>query len=171
MRKKLKDCGGMTFVEILCAVVILVLLCLLTSTGLNMALNSYVKLTAESETQLLMNSLMDAISDKLRYCVVTKDASGDYISSVGEVGLTPDGKVTMGGQELLPDGAYGNDGAWGTDLRYKVETVEVKPDYNGSRPVFTIKIKVKGAPAATEGIDAMTEDFTVQCLNPLKTES
>ena len=37
MRKKLKDSGGLTMVETLCAVVILVLLCLMLNSGLSMA--------------------------------------------------------------------------------------------------------------------------------------
>lgn len=71
MRKKLKENGGFSMVEMLCAVVILVLLCLLTSSGLSMAMQSYRDVTAESEIQVLLNDLSDALADKLRYAIVT----------------------------------------------------------------------------------------------------
>lgn len=71
MRKKLKECGGFTMVEMLCVVAILVLLCLMVDSGLSLAMRSYRDIVAESETQLLLNDLSDALSDKLRYAIVT----------------------------------------------------------------------------------------------------
>lgn len=71
MRRKLKENGGFSIVEMLCAVVILVLLCLLINSGLSMAMKSYRDVTAESETRLLLNDLSDALADRLRYAVVT----------------------------------------------------------------------------------------------------
>lgn len=173
MKKKLKDNGGLTLVEMLCVIPILMLLCLLANTGFNLAVDSLRERTAGSETQLLLSSLSNALADKLRYCVVTYTIDEDtsvktYNLSIGEVEVT-DGKVTVGGKKLLFDGAYGNDGTYGADTRYTVETAEVTAATGGPRPVFTVKLKVRGTPEVTKHIEAETE-FTVRCLNPIKRE-
>lgn len=157
--------------EMLCVIPILILLCLLANTGFNMAVDSLRERTAGSETQLLLSSLSNALADKLRYCVVTEDASGGtpaYNWSIGEVEVT-DGMVTVDGKKLLFDGAYGNDGTYGADTRYTVETAEVTAATGGPRPIFTVKLKVRGMPDVTKHIEAETE-FTVRCLNPIKKE-
>lgn len=79
MRRKLKDTGGFTLVEMLCAVAILVMLCLLMSTGISMAVKSYRDITAESETELLVSTITDALADKLRYCMVTEKTKTDEV--------------------------------------------------------------------------------------------
>lgn len=71
MTRKWKENGGFTMVEMLCTVAILVMLCLLVSAGFNMAMRSYRDVTAESEAQLLLNDLSNALADKLRYAIVT----------------------------------------------------------------------------------------------------
>ena len=48
MRKKLRGEGGLTLVELLAAVVILILLGLLLNTGLQMAVRTYRAVTAQS---------------------------------------------------------------------------------------------------------------------------
>ena len=138
MRKKLKDTSGLTMVEMLCAVLILILLVLMINTGIHMAIRNYYSLTSESETDLLLSSLTDSLADKLRYAVVTKetvtDESGastvkytlfmggekitlDFAAtgaSLDElVGLKDDMVVVKSAEgaadkKLLPDAAYGN---------------------------------------------------------------
>lgn len=169
MKKKLKADSGLTLVEMLCVIPILMLLCLLANTGFNLAVDSLRERTAGSETQLLLSSLTNALTDKLRYCVVTEDTSGGTNWSIGAVEITTDGKVTVGGKKLLYDGAYGNDGTNGADTRYTVETAAVTADTTGPRPIFTVNLKVRGTPSATQHIKAETE-FTVRCLNPIKKE-
>lgn len=170
MRKKLKDTGGLTMVELLCATAILVLLILMMNTGINMAVKSYRDITAESEVELLLSSLTDALTDKLRYCVVNEDET----YSVGEVIIDAVGMVTVGGNKLLPDGAYGDGtptaaGYIGTytaaqveESGTKVPIVTYDPDTNR----FTVKFTVK---SEETGI-TRTADFTVRCLNPVKKE-
>lgn len=169
MRKKLKDTSGLTMVEMLCATVILVLLCLMMSTGMQMALKSYHTLTAESETQLLLSSLTDALSDKLRYCVMTEKTGGSKENSIGKVGFF-DGKVivTEPGADptlLLPAGAYGEANADG-NRRYQVETLVLDPIDSAPMPVFTVTLKVKDTQT---GIFKETT-LSVRCLNPVKKE-
>ena len=93
MRKKLKDADGLTMIEMLCAVVILVLLVLMMNTGMHMAVRNYYSLTSESETELLLNSLTDTLADKLRYAVVTKT------EAPGAGGVTTY-ELFMGGEKI-----------------------------------------------------------------------
>ena len=102
VRKKLKDIGGLTMVEMLCAVIILVLLVLMMNTGMHMAVRNYYSLTSESETELLLSSLTDALADKLRYAVLMRE------TETVDAGGTSMQKVTynlfMGGEKIqLPN--------------------------------------------------------------------
>ena len=178
MRKKLKDTGGLTMVEMLCAVAILVLLCLMMNTGISMAVKSYQDITAESETQLLLSSLSDALADKLRYCVVTDNGDGSYTTSIGAVTVSPappdptapsaipEGVVLVGGNRLLPDSAYGDSGG-GYIGKYTVTEAEVKPAINGTTVTFEVKLKLEAASAGVK--KELT--LTVRCLNPVKEET
>jgi len=164
VQRKLRDSGGVTLIETLCAVVILTLLGLLLNTGLQMAVKSYHDMTAESETQLLLNTLTNALSDKLRYSTVTRRSDGTFASSIGEITLDggTEGQVLVNGKSLLPDGAYGNG-------RYIVKGVAtggvafyLGPDRNCYQLTLTVK-------EASGNISAGAE-LTVRCLNPLKKE-
>lgn len=195
MKKKLKDSGGLTMVETLCAVAILVLLCLMMNTGIHMAVTNYRALTSESEIQLLLSSLSDALADKLRYCVVYVDESGAYESCfVGGVrsedAIKVDDndhrlKVTVkdpdGGPEakkdvdLLPEGAYGNpDGFYKGDYQVTMgsampggaDSAALKETYQKNTNSFAIKLTVQDV---NLGITKTTELF-VRCLNPVKKE-
>lgn len=165
MREKLREEQGLTLVEMLCAVAILILLGLMLNTGLQMAIRSYQDITASSEVQLLLSTLSDALADDLRYARdVTTDEDGRLLSynsdsynnggSTASLAIDENGRVTASGQRVLPDGAYGN----GT---YKVQTMNItyvtKP--NGS--YFTIELKV----AQTEGTISAGTEFTVRCLS------
>lgn len=164
MKRKLKNGNGFTIVEMLCTVLILAMLCLLMCTGLNMAVKSYHDITAESETQLLLSSLSDALSDKLRYAVVTETA-GVTECSVGEIKCAG-GRVvveekksdgTTSNKALLPEGAYGNG-------RYEAVTADVSSTVSSGVVTFTVSLKVK----ETLGEIGAEAEFTVRCLNPLK---
>ncbi len=173
MKEKLENAGGLTLVEMLCAVAILVLLCLLMNTGMQMAARSYDRLTAESETQLLFGSLSDALIDKLRYCVVTEkldpavDAS-KYEYSIGTFDVTS-GMVLVGGDKLLPDGAYGT-GRW----EYGVECIEKDGNklplvrYEGGNFIINFKVVWK----KDLGVSAQTPEdgLVIRCLNPVRSE-
>lgn len=166
MKEKLKQTGGLTLVEMLCAVVILVLLCLMMNTGLQMAVKSYDRLTAESETQLLFGSLFDALIDKLRYCKVTE--SGSW--SIGEVEpvkgkIVVEEKDASGPKQLLPSSAYGK-GRW----EYRVEYIKkdgtdlplVKYD-NGK---FTVNFKVVWKADESISVQTPLDGLVIRCLNP-----
>lgn len=164
MRKKLKDSSGLTLVETLCATVILVLLCLVMNVSMQMALADYRALTGEAETQVLLSSLSDALADKLRYCVVTESKVPPQ--SIGEVGVSIDHQVTVGGEKLLPEGAYGEPDAAGNRRYQVVEPLNLTTVVSGSVPVFTVTLEVKD----TQTDISKETVLTVRCLNPVKKE-
>lgn len=166
MRRKLAGREGLTLVEMLAAVAILVLLALILNTGLQMAVHSYRAMVAQSETELLLSTLADTLADELRYAsdVITSgdDALVSYTSdSFGtDTALrvdAGDGKVYAdssqgAGQRVLPDGAYGSGG------RYEVEPVTIKYD----APIFTLSLSVK----EKDGSIGAAATIKVRCLNP-----
>lgn len=189
MRKKLKDNGGLTLVEMLCAVAILVLLCLMMNTGIGMAVKTYRDITAESEAELLVSTLSDALADKLRYAVVTektnagateyttfisKENTIDTYGNVSAVTLEA-GQVKVDGKRLLPEGAYGAYGMFDMAYigKYKVEQKDastplvtyIPPADADDSPSFKVAFKITSA--ENNGI-TKTAEFTVRCLNPKK---
>lgn len=168
MKRKLRSEGGLTLVELLCTVVILMLLGLMLNTGLQMAMRSYQDMTAQSEVQMLLSTLSDALADDLRYAtdVDTDDAGNLKTYSSDSYGssssLTIDnGQVMANGKRVLPAGAYGN-GA------YKL--ADDDKDGNGCADgleityadgLFKVKLKVE----QTNGTVSAGTEFTVRCLN------
>lgn len=179
MRRKVKDNSGLTLVEMMCAVLILVLLSLMLNSGLSMAIKTYQGITAESETQLLLSSLSDALADKLRYCVVYVDDAGDYrSSSIGEV-QAAGGKIVVHGPDtgaaksLLPDGAYGNpDGFYkgnyqvtmGSAAPGGADSATLRETYQKDTNSFAVRLTVKDVNLNI----TKTRELTVRCLNPPK---
>lgn len=171
MRKKLNSESGLTLVEMLCAVAILVLLVLMLSTGMQMALHAYRDIVAQSEADLLLSTAMDALADDLRYARdVTTGADGrlsGYTSdSFGEgvrLDVDTDGQIKAykgaedkDGMRLLPTGAYGLNEA------YRVDKEKMSIQY--VEPNFTITLRVV---TKDERISAETS-VTVRCLNAKK---
>ena len=179
MRRKVKDNSGLTMVEMMCAVLILVLLSLMLNAGLSMAIKTYQGITAESETQLLLSSLSDALADKLRYCVVYVDDAGDYqSSSIGDVEAA-DGKIVVRGPDtgdaksLLPDGAYGNpDGFYkgnyqvtmGSAAPGGADSATLRETYQKDTNSFAVRLTVKDVNLNI----TKTRELTIRCLNPPK---
>lgn len=167
MRKKLRSEGGLTLVELLCTVVILMLLGLMLNTGLQMAMRSYQDMTAQSEAQMLLSTLADALADDLRYAtdVVTEaDGTLRYSSdSYGRASLTVDsgsGQVKANGKRVLPAGAYGNGAYKVTEMDVTYEVVShIDPDDDDG--LFKVKLKVE----QTNGTVSAETEFTVRCLN------
>ena len=158
MRKKLSRSEGLTLVEMLAAVVILVLLGLILNAGLHMALNSYRTMCAQSETELLLSTLLNTLADDLRYASDVEPV-GDVVrytsDSYGlETELTlQDGQLRANGKRVLPDGAYGKG-------RYIIDTLTVE----FAAPAFNIEIRVK----EKEGDISAAGELTVRCLNPVE---
>lgn len=173
MTRKWKDSRGLTLVEMLCAVVILVLLGLLINTGLQLAVHSYQDVTAQEELELLAASLSDALADDLRYAKTPiKEANGDtlleYHSERYNISGTTSTKLSIGkGEEnggkdkgqlyandyrVLPSGAYGSGGA------YVIDNLEI----SYADGLFTVDLTVKQA----AGDLFAKANFTVRRLSP-----
>lgn len=166
MERKGKDSRGFTLVEMLCATVILVLLGLLVNTGLNLAVKSYREVTAQSEVELLLSTLTNALTDELHYARDVKQlADGgliqfhshryNYSGNFYTIIRLDKGKLYAGDYQMVPDGAYSH----GT---YEIPEDGLTITFNKDTRVFEVKLKVQQAGG---GISAGTE-FTVRCLNP-----
>ena len=177
MRKKIKGNSGLTVVEMLAAVAVLTLLLMMLGTGMQMAMNSYRKVIAQSEVDLLLSTAVDALADELRYArdvVVgndnklksyTSDSYGKetylYLDSSGRImakGTVEDGQKEW---RVLSTGAYGS-GAIVTYTKYEVKDMKIEYKDN----IFSIYLKV--GTADSRNISADTS-VTVRCLNPYKT--
>ena len=112
---KLKDKKGLTLVEMLCTVAILVLVSMVMVLGVQLGVRSYAKSVSYSEAQVLCSTLTTTISDELRYSGTLKVdgsgnvtgffsqqfGSGDYTAFT----TTPEGHVQLGGKALDLTGA------------------------------------------------------------------
>lgn len=167
MKSILRSRRGTTLVELLAATAVLILFSLMVNSGMQLALQSYHRMTAEAETQLLLSTVSDVIADELRYARnIKSEADGalqTYTSDTYGVQtniLLDDGQlqVDAGGtmKRLLATGAYGTDGA------YRITELSIKWE----QPNFKIKIKV----ADKSGIEAATE-LSIRCLNEKETET
>lgn len=177
MRKKINSEAGFSLVEMLAAVAVLILLGLMLNTGLQMALNSYRTVIAQSEAELLLSTAVDALADDLRYARDVNGSGTDFTYTSGTFGentklklgdknTSNEGQIVVyvnGSNKpklFLSTGAYGAKGADGKRA-YKVMGLEITPNDNNT---FTIKLKVA---TADEKIIADTS-VTVRCLNPMK---
>ena len=183
MRRKLRDTGGFSFVETLCATAILVLLCVMMYTGIQMALKTYREVTAESELRLMRNSLFDVLVDQLRCATVSgpddggggvtpqKCTFGGIIGPGGKLeGVTIDGDgiLKVDGSQVLSDGAYGEKIPDGSARRYRVDfpgggVPLIRYD---SGHFFVINFTVTD----TRTHISQAAELTVRCLNPVKKE-
>lgn len=166
MRGKLNNQQGLTLVEMLCAVIILILLGLILNTGLQLSVKAYDDMTAETETELLLSTAADSLADVLRFAerAETKlDGTVKFVHpSFGagtdgsgiEVSVDGDGKLLVGGKQLLPPGAYRN-GIY-------VIADDMELTYSETTGCFTVKLRAK----EKDGEIFAEQTFTVKCLNP-----
>lgn len=164
---KLKDKKGLTLVEMLCTVAILVLVSMVMVLGVQLGVRSYAKSVSYSEAQVLCSTLTTTISDELRYSGTLKVdgsgnvtgffsqqfGSGDYTAFT----TTPEGHVQLGGKDILPAKAY----PYG--IKAEVESLT----YDGVSSLFTVRLSVKDSEIKTllaettfevEKLNVTTED-------------
>ena len=152
---------------------VLVLLGLMLNTGLQMALNSYRTVVAQSEAELLLSTAVDTLADDLRFArevigtdggdfTYTSDSFGEGTQlTVGEKGSPYEGQILANGARFLSTGAYGVKGADGTRA-YKIETMTITPKKANN----TFEIYLKVVAAVDKSISAETK-VTVRCLNKM----
>ena len=159
---KLKDKKGLTLVEMLCTVAILVLVSMVMVLGVQLGVRSYAKSVSYSEAQVLCSTLTTTISDELRYSGTLKVdgsgnvtgffsqqfGSGDYTAFT----TTPEGHVQLGGKDILPAKAY----PYGIKAEVKSLT------YDDVFSLFTVQLSVKDS----ENKNTLAETtFEVEKLN------
>lgn len=164
LKKKLKRRDGTTFVELLAAVAILILLSVMLNTGLQLVLRSYYKMTAKAETQLLLSTVADTIAGELRYArdvtvISDTDHSLNTYTSASygkytKIGLDEKNRLQVEAasqpKALLSSGVYGERGI------YSIQKLEIT--YNN--PSFNVEVEVGDGGE----IKASTK-LCVRCLN------
>ena len=159
---KLKDKKGLTLVEMLCTVAILVLVSMVMVLGVQLGVRSYAKSVSYSEAQVLCSTLTTTISDELRYSGTLKVdgsgnvtgffsqqfGSGDYTAFT----TTPEGHVQLGGKDILPAKAY----------PYGIKAEVGSLTYDDFSSLFTVRLSVKDS----ENKNTLAETtFEVEKLN------
>ena len=159
LKRKLKNSRGLTLVEVAATAGVLALLGLMLHTGLFMAQGSYSKLTGEAESQLLLSTLTNLLSNELRYArdVVTGEGGNlQRYTSVNygrntTLSLNENAQLEANSRQMLSGGAYGN-------RAYRIETWSIV--YDETAKLFTVQLKVTGR----NSISNETQ-FSVRCLN------
>ena len=111
---KLRDQKGLTMVELLVTVVIVLLFSGLVAVGTDAGVRSFRTSMADAQAQELCSTLTTALSDKLRYCTVENDKKRIFFQDVGYVdgtvdsvfSVNDDGQLEMGGKRFLGKAAY-----------------------------------------------------------------
>ncbi len=173
-KEKLKHKGGVTLVEMLMAVIVLILATGLITLALDFGISSFNKSNMEAEGQILCSTLATAVKDELRFArniegseisdikffsmnlgakdcsfKVENSASGGA-SGAGYIML----KTPKGSFDLVPKSTY----VYGLGAEF----ARFEWDENASpRPAFSIEIEVR----AEDGTRISSEEFTVEPLN------
>ena len=111
---KLRDQKGLTMVELLVTVVIVLLFSGLVAVGADAGVRSFRTSMADAQAQELCSTLTTALSDKLRYCTVENDPNRIFFQDVGYVdgtidsvfSVNGDGQLELGGKRFLGKAAY-----------------------------------------------------------------
>lgn len=163
MRKKWNSSGGFTLIEMLCAVTVLLLLCLMLGSGMQAAMTTYRAITAKSETQLLLNTLVNAIAGELRYAQELElDAEGNLTYSDGLSLTVSEGRILAGGTDLLPRDKDGKGGAYHGGA-YQAEGLELAYDPDTACFILRLKVVWTGGSITAETPE---DGIAIRCLNP-----
>ena len=106
---RLKNNKGMSIVELLSAIAVMVLVTAVLVTGVRLGVKAYTKSVSMSEAQILCTTLTTAVSDELRYAgTITVDNNGNLISffSQNGVGTFTSDEGIVAGKPLLSKSAY-----------------------------------------------------------------
>lgn len=120
LRRKLQRQTGFSLIEMLAAAIVLILLSLMLLTGLNLAVDGYRKMTAEAETEVLLSSLVNVVSEELRFArnVAVETGTGAGSSGTGTgTGGTGTESGTGTGTGGTGTGTDTGSGASGTSAR------------------------------------------------------
>ena len=161
--KKLREKRGMTLIEMLCAVLLLLIMSGMLTLGVSFAVRTYRDSMQSSQAQELCSTITAAISDKLRYCgSVSKNGDSIFIQDVGSVSsgegeifsLNESGEITLdaaGTKKLLGSRSY--------PRGLRVE--ELRMTYDSDSGIFSVSFRI------TDGRDRELagSDFDVKRIN------
>ena len=159
-------------VEMLASTVVLMLLALLLNTGLQMTMNTYQTAIANSETELLLSTVVNALTDELRYARNVTTTGDGKLDTYTSYSFGENTKLEIAGptnqlsgqiiatsnsfndpQQVLSTGAYGKDNSY---KKYKVTEMDI--ECSGSTFIITLTV--------TDGKISAGTTVTVRCLNP-----
>ena len=154
---KLRDQKGLTMVELLVTVVIVLLFSGLVAVGADAGVRSFRTSMADAQAQELCSTLTTALSDKLRYCTVENDKNRIFFQDVGYVDGTVDSvfSVNDDGQLELNKKRFLGKAAYPQGLKIKGFSIE----FTGN--TFTVKFQIINR----EGIAMASADFQVKRIN------
>ncbi len=158
---------GFTLVEMLCTIVIMLLVSATVTVGVRLAVESYTASITASESQTLCTTVLDAVSDVLRYSTHVTDWSEelhfqsdryDGIRYFAVEGGADGGKVILASdstdipaQKLLPTKAYPN------GLKVKLKLTP-----NQAENMVTVQVTALNS----NGKELASREMDVQILNP-----
>lgn len=180
--RKIRNCRrGMTLTETLVALAIVTLIGAAMTLGINSAIQIYRDATALSEAEVLSGSIMTVLEHEIRYSTnlgaeIFDDSAEDsgegdsggspgdssssfqfdshtYGSSV-KVSTTEDGRIQIGGQNILPESAY---------TRGLKAEAELKEDNNGY-VMITVKIFLPANDSDSPNGDKVLSQHSVTVL-------
>ena len=161
-RKKLQGKCGLSIVELLSAIIVMLLVTATLVIGIRLGVKAYVESVSMSEAQILCSTLTTTISDELRYADTIKVADDGKITffsknfgGTGSEGisfsLNEDGQILLGNRLILSKRAYPYRLRAAMDLKYDQQT-----------RIFSVNLKIRrGSQTA-----ALAEDtFEVKAIN------
>lgn len=183
LRRKLKSSRGTTMVEMLAAVAILILLSVILSSGLNLVLSAYHRMTSRAETRLLLSTAADALTHELRYARSVETSGGvlkryqsdsygynamlmigDEEENSGELIV----RTLNGDYRMLATGVYGKNGIYRLSLGSEENPDSGQIHYDEETGVFTFTLTASeggDAESGGETISSASAEFKVLCLN------
>ena len=159
--KKLRNQKGLTMVELLATVVIVLLFSGLAAVGADAGVRSFRTSMADSQAQELCSTLTTALSDKLRYCTVDTAGQKIFFQDLGYVNypsndpvsvftVNNDGQLELGGKRFLGKAAYPEGVKIGNDF-----SIEFKDN------IFTVRFRIINR----EGTAMASAGFQVKRIN------
>ena len=161
-RKKLQSKYGLSIVELLSAIIVMLLVTATLVIGVRLGVKAYVESVSMSEAQILCSTLTTTISDELRYADTIKVADDGKITffsknfgGTGSEGisfsLNENGQILLGNRAILSKRAYPYELRAAMDLKYDQQS-----------QIFSVNLKIMRASRAA----VLAEDtFEVKAIN------
>lgn len=166
-REKLCSSKGMTLTELLVALMIVGLIGVSLTVGVNGAVNVYRDATRLYEAETLCGTILTCLEDEFRFARNIQTGAGETVTAFDSqvfgsgvnVEVDTDGKVLIGGSKLLSDAAYTSglrvledkDSEDRYDISYDTSTkqvtikITVGSDVTNTAVAHTVKVVPLGA--------------------------